>query len=133
MGPFGNKREKQEQEAAAKAEADRLLALPVPELAAEILPAFGPDGPGKDEKEIGALQVGMFLMADFPRGNQYIRPLVEPIKEGIQALENAGLVIRRVRNIGGSVVSVTRLGVEAIEAGTAREHLDGPARRLTHG
>jgi hypothetical protein len=48
----------------AEAEADRLEALAVPELAAEILPAFGPDGPGEGDKEIGTFEVGMFLMRD---------------------------------------------------------------------
>ncbi len=126
MGLFGNKEEKRAEDAAAKAEADRLLALPVAEVAAEILPAFGPEGPGKGDKEIGSLQVGMFLMRDFPRGNQFVKPLLDPIREGIQALENAGLVERKVRSIGGSTVSSTRLGLEAIEKGTAREHLGAP-------
>jgi hypothetical protein len=123
VGLFGNKEEKQAQDAAAKAEADRLAALPVPELAVEILPAFGPDGPGKGEKEIGTLQVGMFLMDDFPRGNQFVKPLVEPIREGFQALQNAGLIELRVHNTGGSNVRSTRLGLEAIEAGNAGEYL----------
>jgi hypothetical protein len=125
MNIFGgkNKEEKSLQDAAAKAAADRLVALPVPELAAEMLPAFGPDGPGKDGKETGTLQVGMFLMGDFPRGNLFIKQLVGPIHEGFQALENAGLIERRVRNIGGSVVSVTRLGTEALETDTAGKYL----------
>jgi hypothetical protein len=39
--------------------------MPVPELATEILPAFGPDG-------------------------QYMKQLLDPIRGGMQALENAG-------------------------------------------
>jgi hypothetical protein len=125
MGIFGNRQEKRAAEEAAKTEADRLVGLPVPELAAEVLPAFGSDGPGKGDKEIGTLQIGMFLMDDFPQGRQFIRQLVDPIHEGIQALENAGLIERRVRNIGGSTVSVTRAGLAAIESGTAAEALKG--------
>lgn len=40
MGLFGNDDDK----AAAQAESDRLRNLPLVELAAEIMPAFGPDG-----------------------------------------------------------------------------------------
>ncbi len=123
MPLFGDKQKKREEEATAAAEADRLVALPVPDLAAEIRPAFGPDGPGSGAKEIGTLQVGMFLMDDLPHGRQFIKQLVDPIHEGFQALENAGLIERRVRNIGGWTVKVTRLGLEAIEAGDAASHL----------
>lgn len=123
MGLFGNKGDKRADETAARAEADRLTGLPVPRLAAEILPAFGPGGPGKDGKEIGTLQVAMYLLADFPRGSKFVKQLVDPIREGFQALENAGLIERRVRDIGGSLVRVTRLGLEAIETDTADRHL----------
>jgi hypothetical protein len=118
MGLFGskNKTDKQADAVAAEAEVDRLVGLPVPELAAEVLPAFGPDGPGKGTKEIGTLQVGMFLMRDFPRGNQHIKRLVDPIREAFQSLENDALIERRVHNIGGSNVRVTRQGLSAIEA-----------------
>jgi hypothetical protein len=121
MGIFGgkSKQEKLAEDAAGREEADRLAALPVPRLAAEILPAFGPDGPGKGGKEIGTLQVGMYLMRDFPRGNQFVKVLVDPIHEGFQALENEGLIERRVHNIGGWNVRVTRRGLEVIEGGVA--------------
>lgn len=128
MGLFGNKEEKRAQDDAAKAEGDRLAGLPVADLAADLaaamLPAFGPDGPGKGgDKEIGTLQVGIYLMRDFPRGNLLIKSLLDPLKEGIQALETAGLVKRTVRSIGGSSVSATRLGLQAIEEGSAPKYL----------
>jgi hypothetical protein len=120
MGIFGDKQAKRAEEEAAKTEADRLVALPVADLATEILPAFGPAGPGKGDKEIGTLQIGMFLMDDFPQGRQFIKQLVDPIHEGIQALENAGLIERRNHNIGTSTVKVTRAGLDAIESGGER-------------
>src|ERR1700742_5302519 len=106
MGIFGskNKVEKQAQDAAAQDEADRLVSLPVADLAAEMLPAFGPDGPRKGSKELGTLQIGMYLMRDHPRGNQYLKQLIGPIREGIQALEHEGMIERRIHNIGGSHV-----------------------------
>jgi hypothetical protein len=114
MGLFGRKGEKRAEDAAAKEEADRLVALPVEDLATAILPAFGPAGPGRDGNEIGTFQVAMFLMDRFPGGRQFVKPLFGPVGEGIQLLEHQGLVERRVRNIGGSVVSVTRAGQAAI-------------------
>jgi hypothetical protein len=41
MALFGNREEKRAKAAAAQAESERLVALPVRELAAEIMPAFG--------------------------------------------------------------------------------------------
>src|SRR5262245_7922422 len=116
MGIFGsrNKVEKEAQEAAARDEAQRLVSLAVPELAEEMLPAFGADGPGKGSKELGTLQIGMYLMRDHPRGNKYLKQLIGPIREGIQALENEGLIERRIHNTGGSNVIVTRAGLERI-------------------
>jgi hypothetical protein len=116
MGIFGskNKGEKQAQDAAGQDETDRLVALSVPELAAEMLPAFGADGPGKGSKEIGTLQIGMFLMRDFPRGNQFVKQLVGPIREGIGSLESDGLIERRIHNTGGSNVVVTRAGLKRL-------------------
>jgi DNA-binding FadR family transcriptional regulator len=58
----------------------------------------------------------MFLMKDLPRGNQYMKELLGPIREGIQSLENDGLIERRVHNTGGSNVRVTRAGLEALES-----------------
>ena len=42
---FGNKGEKAAQDVAVSAEIERLISLPVADLAAEMMPAFGPDGP----------------------------------------------------------------------------------------
>jgi hypothetical protein len=44
MALFGNRKEKAAKEAAAQEELDRLTALPIPELGAEIMRAFGPNG-----------------------------------------------------------------------------------------
>ena len=58
MGLFGNKVEKRAEEAAAQEAVDRLVGLPVADLAVEILPAFGPDGPGKGTRSKGVFQIG---------------------------------------------------------------------------
>ncbi len=128
MSPlFGNKEEKRAQDEAAKGEADRLLGLPIDDLAAEILPAFGPEGPGKGEKSINILQVGSFMMRNFPRGASQIRPLLDPIREGIQRLEHSELVRTQLMSTGGGRLTVTRRGLEAISAGDVRPYVGAPS------
>jgi hypothetical protein len=125
-----NKQQKQAEDATAKEEADRIAGLPVAEVAVEILPAFGPEGPGKGgTKSIGTFQIGMFMMRDYPRGNQYMKELLAPIREGTQALEHAGLIEIRATNNGGVAerAMVTRLGLATIEDGSAAEKLTARA------
>ena len=121
MGLFGNKEKREAEGAAAQAESDRLGGLSAKELAVEVMPAFGAEGPGKDGKEIGTLQVGIFLMRDRPRGSAYLKPLVDPIRESLQVLENAGLIVEKVRGIGGAMVSATRAGEEALGDGSYKQ------------
>jgi hypothetical protein len=118
MGLFGNKEDKAQQDAAAKAEADRLVAMSARDLAVDVLPAFGTGGPGAGGKQIGTLGVAMYLMRDFPRGNVQAKQLIEPIREAFQALEHAGLIIEKVHNTGGSNVVITRAGSAALDEGT---------------
>jgi hypothetical protein len=125
MGLFGKNPEKLAQEEAAKAEADRLVALPVHDLAAEMMGAWGPDGPGKGEsgKSLNILQVASWLMSSYPRGAQYCRPLLDPIREGFQALEHAELVQQRAQSAGGGRMYATRLGLKALAEGNVRDYL----------
>jgi hypothetical protein len=121
-----NRDQKQAEETAAKEEADRLIGLPVAELAAEVLPAFGPNGPGKDgTKSIGTFQIAMFLMRDFPRGSQNFKGMLGPVREATQALEHAELVeIRQTDNTGVAArAQATRLGVVTIADGSVAEKL----------
>jgi hypothetical protein len=125
MGLFGNKEKREAEGAAAQAESDRLAGLSAKELAVEVMPAFGDEGPGKDGNEIGTLQVGIFLMRDRPRGSAHLKPLVDPIREAFQVLENSGLIVEKVRGIGGSMVSATRLGEEALGEGSYKQLIAG--------
>ncbi len=124
MSPlFGNKEEKRAQDAAAEAEVQRLIGLPVEDLAAEILPAFGPDGPGKGEKSINILQIASFMVRDFPRGASHIRPLLEPLREGVQRLEHCELVRTQVQSGAGGRTTITRRGLDAIASGNPRQYI----------
>jgi len=135
MSPLMTSREDRvAQKAAANAEIERLCSLPVPDLAAKILSAWASakrpasSRPGHDVAE--------WLMADYLgrpiAAELFLAPAVE---EAIQALELAGLLIRRFPATGGSAVDLTRLGWEALARGTVRRYLperppafaDGPA------
>jgi|ERR1022692_1373699 hypothetical protein len=124
---FGNKQEKAAQDAAARAEADRLVALPVAELAAAIMPVFGPNGaPTTGGRRIGALQVANWLMSSQPRGASHLKELLGPVREGVQALENAGLVMRTPLGEGSFSLNATRTGEAALADGSVRQHLGLP-------
>lgn len=91
---FGKSEEKVAREEAGRAEFERLTALPVVDLALELMPAFGPDGPHGTGPNggINILQLlGWVSQTRFPRGISYVRQLLEPVREGVQALDHAGL------------------------------------------
>lgn len=124
MAPlFGNKEAKAERDAVAQAEANRLLTLSVSDLAAELMPAFGTEGPGRGSPpEVNLLQLGMFLMRSAPEA-KYIRELERPLREAVQALEGAGLIVRLGQANSGQRLAATRLGEEALADGSVRQRL----------
>jgi hypothetical protein len=125
MALFGNKEEKEAEDQAARAEIDRLLSLPVPELAAEIMPAFGPDG-ARPGREVGLLQVANWLLRDHRRGVKYLKELLDPIREAVQALEHAELVLRLGHGSGENArLKATRLGEQALAEGNVAKYLRG--------
>ena len=97
MSPlFHQSEEKIAQEAAGEAEFERLIGLSPAGLGVELMPAFGPDGPRGHGPNggINILQALAWLNdAHFARGISYITKLQEPVREAIQALDRAGLVI----------------------------------------
>jgi hypothetical protein len=119
---FGNKEEKVAEEQAARAEAERLQSMSAVELAEVLMPAFGPDGP-RPGSYLNQLQVASWLMSSFPRGTKYLKDLREPIMEGLQDLENAGLIVGRTRGGAASLLKATRLGEEALAEGNVAKYL----------
>jgi hypothetical protein len=125
MSPlFGKSDEKAAQEDAAKADVDRLVALPAPELAPVLMPAFGSDGPrGRGPNHgINLLQIMAFLVDPIPRGTKYMRQLEQPVREGLQVLENTGLVVRTSRQ-NATWFTCTRLGETALADGTIQQRI----------
>ena len=129
MGLFGDRGEKRARETAAQAESERLAGLPVAGLAAELMPAFGPDGIGAGGgHQQGAIQVTEWLFASTSTKVKYRQPVLGPAIEALQVLENAGLVGRRSFGGPGSNASTyhaTWLGEEALADGSVARRLAG--------
>ncbi len=114
-------------EASAQAEFDRLNALSPADLALEVMPAFGPDGPHGHGPNggINILQALLWLnQARFPSGISYISQLQEPVREAIQALDHAGLVLTSA-GPQGAWTSATRLGLASLADGTLNQRVGG--------
>jgi hypothetical protein len=123
---FGKSEEKAAQAEAAKAEAERLLALSAAEMGEAVMPAFGADG-ARPGHELNSLQIMSWLMSSHPGGTKYLTKLRDPTREGIQALENAGLVIQMGPGGPGARLKATSLGETALAEGTVGDYLKGPA------
>jgi hypothetical protein len=86
MGLFGTREEKRAKETAAQAQSERLAALPVADLAAEIMPAFSP--------AIEALQVlenaGLLSSRDFG-GSGSSASTYEATRAGEEALADGSV------------------------------------------
>jgi hypothetical protein len=138
MSPlFGDKDEMAAKRAAASAEIERLTALPARDLAAEILPLFASSGPpagplrAREGSDSIARNVALRVAAPLGRGSvssQTLGQLRTPIKEAIQALVNAGLLLQEFHSDGGLDVFITRLGQAALRDGDVVSYLNGPAR-----
>ncbi len=143
MSPFGHKdQEKQEKNdqwrLALQAEVDRLNALPLQQLAAEVMRrGFGPGGPGADDEDVTVGQENINAGPSVPRiagefepqrGFTFPVPTAEDQKlqqriarlvaEGLQELEHASLVRTQMHTgMGGLDYATTRRGRSALERG----------------
>ncbi len=127
MPLFHTSDDKIAKQATAQAEFDRLNALSPADLALEVMPAFGPDGPHGHGPNggINILQALLWLNeAHFPSGISYISKLQEPVREAIQALDHAGLVLTSA-GPQGAWTSATRLGLASLADGTLSQHVAG--------
>jgi hypothetical protein len=66
-------------------------------------------------------------MKSYPRGSGEVKNLQQPVREGLQALEHAGLVLLRVQGVNSGSASqrieLTRLGEEALADGDVAKYL----------
>ncbi len=125
MPLFGGGGDKAAQQAAAQAEFERLSTIPRSQLAAEVLPVFAPGQPGSRNpgRGLNMLQIMIWLMSAYPRATGFFTRLEMPVREALQLLENAGLVLRLGDRTGGSHLVATTLGLQALAQGTAAEYL----------
>ena len=68
--------------------------------------------------------------AHFPSGISYIKQLQEPVREAIQALDHAGLVLTSA-GPQGAWTSATRLGLAALADGSLGQRATGTAATET--
>ena len=127
MALFGNREEKTAKEGEAQAELDRLTGMRQPELAAEIMRAFAPDGlQTKSGHRQGPAEVTKWLMSAHSGKTKFTQPLLRPVLEGLQALDNAGLVESRGFGDRGaaSTYHATTAGEEALANGSVAQRLE---------
>jgi len=120
MGLFGNKADKQARLAAGAAESQRLRSLPARALAAEVMPAFGPDGMnfGAAHRQ-GPMEVVRWLLPGAAVRDR--QPVLGPVVEALGVLEHANLLTRRSAETPSYYAS--RLGIAALAGGTVRTEL----------
>ncbi len=125
MSLFRKSEEKVTQERAAQTEVDRLKELSVDDLAAELLPAFGPEGIPHSGGGLRPQELCKWLLTSYPRAF-WINPgqLLMPVREGLQRLEHANLLSSAPYE-RMTVWRITRLGETALAEGKARQYLGG--------
>jgi hypothetical protein len=116
--------EKAARKAAAKREIERLRALSVDDLAVDVLPGLGPDGPTHGTS-IRAQQLCAYLLEEYPGAGQLdTLDLLAPVNRALDRLQDAALVspisVQRT-----PVWRITPLGESILAEGTVRERLTG--------
>jgi hypothetical protein len=111
---------------AGRVEFERLMALSPADLAAELMPAFGPDGP-RHGKDLSSVKLVQWLF----RGVRGVGGVSHPgikldaaVQEAMQVLEHAELVRGIKLRDGGRRWNATRLGEAALANGEVRQRID---------
>ena len=123
MSPlFHRDEEKAARKAAAKQEVERLRKLGVEDLAVDVMPGLGPDGPTHGTS-MRAQQLCEYLLKGFPGyGNSATLDLLPAVNRALDLLEEAGLVapisIQRT-----PVWRITPRGETTLAEGTVRGRL----------
>jgi hypothetical protein len=127
MSPLFRKSEEQlAQRAAAEAEIARLQALPVKQLASQLLPLLGPDGIHGGHSSVRSQELCDRLLEDYPGISSMKRlDLLSAVGKGLDALKLAGLVSTRSYQ-RSPTWSITPLGAGTLEDGTLEQRLGTP-------
>ena len=122
---FRRNEEKRAREAAIQAEVDRLKALSPEALAVEVLPILAAEAAKKS-------RVGHLYVSDICRelvgtvSGRVNLALKQPVREALQRLEHANLVLQSASAEMGSSWRITREGEQAAAAGSIADKL-GPS------
>ena len=122
---FRRNEEKRAREAAIQAEVDRLKALSPEALAVEVLPIVAAEAAKKS-------RVGHLYVSDICRelvgtvSGRVNLALKQPVREALQRLEHANLVLQSASAETGSSWRITREGEQAAAAGSIADKL-GPS------
>jgi hypothetical protein len=123
MSPlFRRNEEKAARKAAARVEIERLRKVPVDDLAADLLPGLGPDGPTHGTS-IRVQQLCEYLLRDYPGAGQMdTLNLSAPVNRALDMLDDIGLVspisVQRT-----PVWRITPLGERSLTDGDVRDRL----------
>jgi hypothetical protein len=127
--PFWNREDREEKRARdqrAQEEIDRLKGLAPEQLAAEILPALGSDGIKSKLTGARVQEISKQMLDGFD-SSMRVNPgvLLIPIREGLQRLEHANLVMQMASsNVDSSTRwRITKAGEEALASGDAGARL----------
>jgi GNAT superfamily N-acetyltransferase len=122
---FRKSPEKQAQQAAAQVEIDRLRALSTIDLAVDLLPGLGPDGP-RGGNVVPAQELAIkYLLREHPGAGRLQRlDLVGPTNRALNKLEEEGLV-RSISYQRTPMWRITDEGKAALADGKVRERLGG--------
>jgi hypothetical protein len=136
---FGKKKEQaQADQVTVEAEWDRLRSLPIEQVAVEVMArTFGASGPAVNGEiranaiADGFLPVGIrkeiYRLMDHPvagRGFEAYWELKALVREGLQVLDNSGLVVFEP-SISFPKFRATRLGTDALEQGAVERVISG--------
>jgi predicted GNAT family acetyltransferase len=120
---FRKSPEKQAQQAAAKVEIDRLRALSTIDLAVDLLPGLGPEGPRGGNIVPAHDLATKYLLREYPGAGKLQRlDLVGPTNRALNKLQEEGLV-RSISYQRTPMWRITPEGNAALADGTVRERL----------
>ena len=125
MSPiFRRNEEKAARKQAAKGEIERLRALAADDLAVDVLPGLGPDGP-THATSMRVQQLCEYLLRDYPGAGQMdTLNLMSRVNRALDRLESAGLV-EPISVTRSPVWRITPLGESALADGDVRDRLRG--------
>jgi hypothetical protein len=123
--PLFRKKDHTAEDEAGRVQFERLMALSPADLAAELMRAFGPDGPRRG-KDLSSVKLVQWLL----RGVRGVGGVSHPgikldaaVQEAMQVLEHAELVRGiQLRDVGRRW-NATRLGEVAVAGGDVRQHI----------